>query len=142
MTSPLGGKLGDLLLSAWIGETPDGTEAVYLLLTTDDHRAPVTMPLVAGALGLNPTPNTVTPTVDPTHCHATISPDHWIHINPGGTHLTAPLPAEGTDMLRAQRRAVLVIGHQPMPADTDGPGYVERHPTATSLGVIQVRTTD
>lgn len=137
MSGDLGGAFGDLHLSAWIGETPDGSDALYLLLTTADERAPATMPIVAAHLGL--TPGGVTLAVDPESCRVEVTADGWLYICWTGDRIGRPSHPEATEMIRAQGRAVLTIGHAPDTPDLDGIDYVRAHGNQVSLGVVNAR---
>lgn len=126
----------DLLLTAWIAETPDGSEAVYLLVATTRVDAPVVMPGVAAAMGLDPAPGTVRTNVSPDMARVEVGADGWIHLRYPGDALSRPVDPEHAAMLRDQRRAVLVVGHPPLPAEVDTWAWVEAHGDRVSLGVI------
>jgi hypothetical protein len=136
MTGMVGGQLEDLRLNAWIGITPDGTKAVYLLLTADETDRARNMPAVAGALGLNPEPGSVTRAVDPARLHIAVGTDSWIHLVQPAGHLTRPLSTQLVTMIRNQRRAVVIVGYEAVEQVQDPWDYVDRFPDQLVLGMV------
>lgn len=138
MTDPIEGRFGQILMAGWIGTAPDtGREAAFLLLTTPAEGAPVTMPLVAQALGIEP--GTVTTRPDP-DVHVTISTDGsdgWATLHtPGGEGMTRAVTADWAETAWADGRVVLAVGHQPMPVGEDAEAYTARAGNDISVGIV------
>lgn len=112
-------------LTGWIGETPDGTEAPYLLATTNDPMAGVVMPVLAVSLGLNPERGSVTmaPVGD---AFVAVSRDLWAALHVGDDRFERPVSAEWALQALGQKRVVLAVGYLPMGSDDDPLEYVER----------------
>lgn len=110
---PIEGRFGQVVMTGWIGETPEGRESPYLMMGTPDDRAPVTMPLVAEALGLDPTPGSMTPV--PAAVRITLDGDRWISVRHAGAPFTYRVSEEWERMARQQRRVVLVLYLRPLP---------------------------
>lgn len=141
MTDPIEGRFGSLIMSGWIAETPDtGKDGAFMLLTTPDSRASVTMPLVADALGFNPAHGSMTPAP---------AADTWVEVKdgwatlhiPGGEKFDRPVSAEWAELARKHSRVILVIGYAPSRSDEAADAYVDRAmPTARfSFGITPVR---
>lgn len=135
MYDPIDGALGALVLGGWIAPAPTGHDEAYLLLTTPDERAPVTMPLVADALGLS-RPGTVT-TMPIADTRVEIGADGWATLHtPGGGRYTRPVGGEWAQIARDRRQVVLCVGAAPMPYRMDPDTYTERYGDRIALGLI------
>lgn len=132
MSDPIEGRFGQLVMTGWQGETPDGSWAAYLLLTTPDERASQTMPFVAEVLGLNPAGGSVTmkPSSD---AYVSVSGDLWATLHVGDQKFTRPVDGEWRELAVGQSRVVVVLGYRPMDS-TDHPyDYVEE---ASEVGEV------
>lgn len=134
MTDPIDGLLGALIMTGWIAEAPTGQDEAYLLLTTPDPRAPVTMTLVADVLGVTGPPGS--PGTDP-DVRVEVTADGWITLHtPGGERMSRPGSDEWIAIARAAGRAVLVVGTAPMPAGLDPDLYTDRHGDTCRIALI------
>lgn len=136
MVDPIDGVLGQLVLTGWIGETPEGRWSPYLMFTTPDPRAPDTMPIVADVLGMNPTPGTMTPT--PEHARVTLDGDRWVTVHAaGGFTWPYRVSEEWEQLAREQARVVVSVAYRPMKSGVDPFGFVdellEKDPTGLLL---------
>lgn len=124
MVDPIDGVLGALVLTGWIGETPEGRDSPYLMFTTPDDRAPHTMPIVATALGMDPRPGKMTPT--PKHARVTLDGDRWITVHAeGGVTWPYRVSDEWERLARTQKRVVVAVAYRPMKAGVDPFTFVD-----------------
>lgn len=134
MTDPIGGRHGALVLSGWVAEAPTGHDEAYLLLTTPDERAAVTMPQVAAGLGL--TPGQVA--TSGVGAVVEIGADGWLTLAAGGERYSRPANAEWQATARTRRQVVLVVGVAPMPPGMDVDTYTTRHGDEAAIGLVPV----
>lgn len=128
-----------LFLAGWIGTTPDGTEAAYLLLCSPDERAPVAMPLIAGVLGLDRR-GAMTASPDGA-TYVTVEEDlQAVLVCPGAGRWSRPVDEEWAGLARARRQVVLTVAHRPLAADADILLEVEQMAAASqcTLGLVPV----
>lgn len=144
----IGGRLVDavagmpLSLAGWIGTTPDGTEAAYLLLCSPDERAPVAMPLIAGVLGLDHRGGAITTSADGA-TYVTVDEDlQATLVCPGAGRWSRPVDKEWAGLARARGQVVLTVAYRPLAADADILLEVEQMGAASqrTLGLVPVAT--
>ncbi|NRQ35969.1 hypothetical protein HII36_29665 [Nonomuraea sp. NN258] len=139
MSSSLGGQLGDLILSGWLGDAPDGDDAAFLLLATPDERAPQTMPSVARALGFDSRPRAFTAS-PPSDVHVTISDDGWTTLHaPNGQQFTIPVHGDWIAPARARGWVALVVSFLPMSSDENAGEHTERAAEDAVIGLVPLR---
>lgn len=137
--SDLGGELGDLILSGWWGDAPDGGDAAFLLLATPDERAAITMPLVASTLGLDPDPDVFTEAPQ-SDVHVTISDDGWATLHtPGGERFSRPVGADWIAPARARGWVALAVSYLPMGGNEDAGQHAERAAGNAAIGLVPLR---
>lgn len=139
MTDPISGELGELILSGWWGDAPDGGDAAFLLLGTSDKRARQTMPLVATALGLDPTPGAFveSPSSD---VHVTISEDGWATLHaPEGQQFTVPVDADWIVPARARGWVALAVSFLSMASNENAGEHAERAAENAVIGIVPLR---
>ncbi|GAA4600120.1 hypothetical protein GCM10023194_81170 [Planotetraspora phitsanulokensis] len=130
-------------LTGWVGETPDGSDAAYLLLTTNDPNAPKVMPLVAKSLGMNPRRGSVTmqPIGD---SYVSVSTDLWAALHFGDDKFERPVDADWAMHAIGQNRVVVTVGYLPMPAGLDPWTYAEDAGAISQvvLGIFPARSAE
>lgn len=129
-----------LSLAGWIGTTPDGTEAAYLLLCSPDERAPVAMPLIAGVLGLDHRGGAMTTSPDEAP-YVTVEEDlQATLVCPGAGRWSRPVDEEWAGLARTRRQVVLTVAYRPLAADADILLEVEQLAAAAqcTLGLVPV----
>lgn len=139
MTDPIAGELGELIMSGWWGDAPDGGDAAFLLLGTPDKRASRTMPLMAGILGLDPTPGAFTesPSSD---IHVTISDDGWATLHtPGGERFSRPVDPQWVAPARARGWVAVAVSFLPMLSNEDGGAHIERAADHAVIGLVPLQ---
>ncbi|MFC6080889.1 hypothetical protein [Sphaerisporangium aureirubrum] len=123
---PIEGRFGQVLVSGWISETPDtGEDGAYMLLTTPDQRAHITLPLVAEVLGLKSAAGSMT---------MAPAADTWVSIDgtwatlhaPGGEKFARPMSEEWASLAGQHSRVVLAIGYAPARSDEGPDEYMNR----------------
>ncbi|SRR6266545_2565537 len=135
---PISGDLGMLVLAGWVAQAPTGRDEAFLLLTTDDGRAPETMPMVADLLGLTETPGRVTTSGE---VYVSIAADGWLTLHvPGDERYVHPGGDEWRATATATGQVVLVVGTAPMPPGMDADTYVHRYGDTCRLGLIPLRS--
>lgn len=136
MTDPITGRFGALVLGSWVAEAPTGQDEAFLLLTTPDQRARITMPAVATMLGLTGPPGSTC--TDP-ETRVTVGADGWLMLHtPGGEQFPHPGGDEWRTVARATGRAVLVVGTAPMPPGMAEDAYTDRHGGTAVIGLVPV----
>jgi hypothetical protein len=141
MTDPIAGELGELILSGWWGEAPDGGDAAFLLLGTSDDRAPKTMPPVASALGLDPTPGAFTPS-PASDVHVTISGDGWVTLHaPDGQQFSVPADGAWIGQALARGWVALAVSFLPMASSENAGQHAERAAENAVIGLVPLRDT-
>lgn len=139
MNDPIAGELGDLILSGWWGDAPDGGDAAFLLLGTSDDRAPQSMPLVANALGFDPTPGAFIPS-PASDVHVTISDDGWTTLHaPGGQQFTVPVDGDWIVPAKARGWVALAVSFLPMAGNENAGEHAERAAENAVIGLVPLR---
>lgn len=134
MVSDFGAQFGDLHLTGWVAAAPTGHDEAFLLLSTPDDAAAVTMPAVARTLGLPHRPGAAdTAPADPVRV---VLADGWVRLEPPGDVLERPVHGEWVQVARTRRQVVLVVGMVPLPSGMDPDEYTRRHGGACSLAVV------
>lgn len=144
MTNPIAGLFGQLIMSGWVGQDPrDGRDIAFVYLGTPGDGASgaaagEVMPAVASALGLDPTPGTMTekPTAD---THVKFTRDGWIDLRiPGGEGLPHPGSPEWRRVARRRRQVVLALTYLPLLSAEGVEAHCDRSVDAGafSLGLI------
>lgn len=119
MTDPIAGRLGSLIMTAWVSETRGGDQAV-VLLSTPDRRAETTMPPIAAMLGVP------TSALDP-EITLVVRADGWLRLTlPGGVHVERPGGRDVNAVAVQRSVAGLIVGFLPMPAGRDVDVYTEQ----------------
>ncbi|TDC02647.1 hypothetical protein E1091_00150 [Micromonospora fluostatini] len=141
--NPIEGAHGKLIMGGWIGETPQGQEEVFLLLTTPSPTAGESMTAIASGLGLRPATDPRDPVEVPVEAAGVaIRDDGWLRLHIGNDHAERPVHVEMIDMARARRRVVLVVGTKPMPPGVAEDAYIDAHGGAAWLGLVSVTPHD
>ena len=136
-TNPFGGRLGSMAMTCWVAPAPTGRDEAFVLLTTEDERAPATMGLIADLLGLRAG---APPSLEPMESvHLELGADGWAGLVIGDERLERPVRGEFVDLAWGNRRVVLVVGTAPMPAGMDVDLYTARHGASAAIGLAPVR---
>ena len=137
MIDPISGALGALVLTGWVASAPTGQDEAYLLLTTDDPRAAVTMPVVVALLGVTGPPGS--PVTSP-EVYVGVGPDGWLTLHtPGGERMSRPGHPEWHEVAARTGRVVLAVGTAPKPAGMDPDTYTDRHGDSCRIGLVPLR---
>lgn len=129
VTDPTAIHPGTLVMSGWIAETPDtGRDGAFLLLTTPDSQASVTMPRVAKVLGFDPRRGamTATPSADVRVEIEACGGELWATLTAHGQKFTRPVSGEWGCLAREHGRVILVVGYAPSRGDEAPDAYIDR----------------
>lgn len=134
MSEPVEGRWGLLLLSGWVALAPTGHDEAFLMITTPDPRAEVTMPLVAAGLGLR-----VGEVTSTDKASVEIGQDGWATLKAAGDRYARPVNDQWAATAAGRGQVVLVVGTVPDAEGLDPDAYTQRYGGATALGLVPAR---
>lgn len=129
MPDPVEGVFGSLVMSGWVADAPTGHEEAFLMLTTPDTQAAVTMPAVAAILGLR-----VGRVGTAQGCVVRLA-GGWVTLDVAGQRFERPVNGEWARTARSRGQVVLVVGTEPHPTAMGADEYTERYGQQAAIGL-------